>query len=438
MPMMKDSGTTWLGLIPASWKLKRGKYLFVQRNERGNAKCLQLLSPTQKYGVIPQSLYEELTGMNAVKLNDKTDFEQLKTIHKGDFCISLRSFQGGFEYCQYEGVVSPAYQVFHKQCELYDGYYKYLFKEQGFIGKMNSYTLSLRDGKNIAFDDFGDTYIPVPSLPDQQAIADYLDTKCAEIDALSADIQAQIDTLEEYKRSVITEAVTHGLNHSVGLKNSRIDEYTFIPEHWNISRLSYECYIRARLGWKGLKADEYVDEGYAFISAFNIQNGTLEWSPLNFITQERYDESPEIKIRIGDVLIVKDGAGVGKCARVDDLPMGETAPNSSIAVISSLGNVEYRFTCYYLQSTIFSNFVNTLYNGMGVPHLTQEVLKTIKMPIPPYNEQKQIADYLDRKVSDINATISAKQEQLTVLDEYKKSTIYEYVTGKKEVPTYES
>ena len=204
---MKDS-KVWYGQIPSEWKELKGKYIFKQRNDRGNNVCLQLLSPTQKYGVIPQDKYEELTGMNAVKLNDSTNYALLKTIHKGDYCISLRSFQGGFEYSEYEGVVSPAYQVFYPIITIADGYYKYLFKEKGFIDVMNSYTMSLRDGKNIAFDDFGDTFIPVPPLDEQQEIADYLDNKCAEIEQIIADKKSQIETLDGYKKSLFYEYVT--------------------------------------------------------------------------------------------------------------------------------------------------------------------------------------------------------------------------------------
>ena len=214
---MKDSGYSWLGSIPAGWMLRRGKYLFKQRDQRGNTKELQLLSPTQKFGVIPQSLYEELTGMSAVKLNDNANLSLLKTIHRGDFCISLRSFQGGFEYSEYEGVVSPAYQVFYPTVSIADGYYKYLFKDMGFIDKMNSYTMTLRDGKNIAFADFGNTYIPYPPVAEQQAIADYLDSKCAEIESIIADKQKQLDTLAEYKKSLIYEYVT-------GKKEVEVDE----------------------------------------------------------------------------------------------------------------------------------------------------------------------------------------------------------------------
>lgn len=147
MREMKESGIPWIGEIPKNWELIKGKYIFTQRNQKDNKINLELLSPTQNYGVIPQKKYEELSGMNAVKLKESTDLHLLKTIHKGDYCISLRSFQGGFEYSEYEGVVSPAYQVFYPITPIDRGYYKYLFKEKTFINKMNSYTMSMRDGK---------------------------------------------------------------------------------------------------------------------------------------------------------------------------------------------------------------------------------------------------------------------------------------------------
>ena len=137
-----------------------------------------------------------------------TDLTTFKTIHIGDFCISLRSFQGGFEYCRYEGVVSSAYQVFYPTAEICDDYYRFLFKDKGFIEKMNSYTISFRDGKNIAFSDFGNTYIPYPPIEEQKEIARYLCDKTAEIDLCVETKKEQIATLEAYKKSIIFEYVT--------------------------------------------------------------------------------------------------------------------------------------------------------------------------------------------------------------------------------------
>lgn len=205
---MKDSGVDWLGEQPVTWRHYRAKLLFAQRNTKGNAIELQLLSPTQNYGVIPQSKYEELSGMTAVKLNENVDIGLMKTVHRGDFCISLRSFQGGFEYSDYEGVVSPAYKVFYPRRELEYRFYKYLFKEKSFIGVINSCTISLRDGKNISFEDFGDIILPVPPLYEQKQIADYLDEECAKIDEIIALRTEQINQLKEYKKSLIYEYVT--------------------------------------------------------------------------------------------------------------------------------------------------------------------------------------------------------------------------------------
>ena len=205
---MKDSGIEWIGEIPEHWETKRAKYIFTPRNDRGNKIELQLLSPTQKYGVIPQALYDEISGMNSVKLKENTDLNLLKTCHKGDYCISLRSFQGGFEYSKYEGVVSPAYQIFYPTIKISDGYYKYLFKEKNFIEKINSFTLSLRDGKPISYFDFSNMYLPLPSAEEQKEIADYLDSKCTAIDNIINSKKQQLEKLEEYKKSLIFEYVT--------------------------------------------------------------------------------------------------------------------------------------------------------------------------------------------------------------------------------------
>lgn len=205
---MKDSGIEWIGEIPKHWKVVKGKYIFKQRNEKGNTINLEQLSPTQEYGVIPQALYEELSGMRAVKLSESTDLNLLKSIYKGDYCISLRSFQGGFEYSNYDGVVSPAYQVFYKKVDSYDSYYEFLFKERSFIEKMNSYTMSLRDGKNISFNDFGKTFIPYPDYNEQVIIGNFLKEFTKKINDTIKLKQKQLETLEEYKKTLIYEYVT--------------------------------------------------------------------------------------------------------------------------------------------------------------------------------------------------------------------------------------
>lgn len=239
--------------------------------------------------------------------------------------------------------------------------------------------------------------------------------------------------LQAYKQSVITEAVTKGLDLNAKMKDSGIEWIGEIPDDWNVRILSKIIWLRARLGWKGLKAEEYVEFGYPFLSAFNIINNQLNWSDLNYINKQRYDESPEIKISIGDVLIVKDGAGIGKTARIDNLPYGESTVNSSLGVITPSEILAYQYLYYFLLSNPFQNMVGFLKNGMGVPHLTQENMKSALIPIPPLSDQRAITSYLDEKTAQIDALISLKQEKIAELKNYRKSIIYEYVTGKKRV-----
>lgn len=444
MREMKDSGIEWIGEMPKGWTINRIKNLF------SNCKGLSITKENLIDNGLPVISYGQIHS----KENDGTsikkcllryvDYSYQKNnpkceVRKNDFVFADTSEDyegcGNCVYKRDDTLLFGGYHsiILHSICNVNDNrYLAYLFKTDSWRKQIRE-TASGVKVYSVTQKALMNTSVILPTFPEQKSIADFLDSKCSEIDGLISDIQKQITTLEEYKRSVITESVTKGLNPDAEMKDSEVEWIGEIPKMWDYSRLGYESYIRARLGWKGLKADEYVPEGYAFISAFNIQNNKLVWEPLNYITEERYNESPEIKLSVGDVIIVKDGAGVGKCARIDELPLGGTAPNSSIGVITPFEKLEYRYLSYYLQSAIFGNFVMKLLNGMGVPHLTQEMLGNINILIPPKNEQVEIADYLDEKIFEIDECISAKQEQLSVLEDYKKSLIYEYVTGKKEV-----
>lgn len=419
MREMKDSDEKWLGVIPTSWQMRKGKYIFTQRSQRGNNIELQLLSPTQKYGVIPQSLYEKLSGMNAVKLDEKTDLTLLKTIHKGDYCISLRSFQGGFEYSEYEGVVSPAYQVFYAIDKIDEGYYKYLFKDREFINKMNSYTMSLRDGKNIAYADFGNTYIPYPIYEEQKKIADFLDEKCSEIDALTSDIQKQIDTLEQYKKVVITETVTKGLNPDVEMKDSGVEWVGKIPNHWSIEKGKY---ILKYMQKPVKETDEIITcfrDGEVTLRSNRREDG--------FTISDK--EIGYQGIDIGD-LVVHGMDGFAGAIGVSD-SRGKASP--VLNVLDTENNKKY--IMYYLRSMAYSNVFLAIATGIRVRScdLRWNKLAELLYPVPPISEQNKIVEYIDNILQKADEIIADKKKQLEVITEYKKSLIYEYVTGKKEV-----
>lgn len=199
---MKSSGVEWIGDIPEDWNIERAKNIFQQSIERGNSD-LTLLSATQDYGVYPK---DRLEGV--VQVKEDTDLSLFKTIHKNYFVISLRSFQGGFEMSDYEGVITPAYSVFYAKINVFHRFFKHLFKSDSFISKINSLTVGIREGKSIQYDDFSNLFIPYPPLSEQNEIADYLDAKCAKIDAFIAKKQTVIEKMTEYKKSLIYECVT--------------------------------------------------------------------------------------------------------------------------------------------------------------------------------------------------------------------------------------
>lgn len=426
MVEMKESGITWCGDIPAHWQIMANKYIMLKKKEICPIyKGQDILSLTMN-GVIVRNL--EAGGKMP------TSFDGYQKIYPNNLLMCL------FDYdvtprciglIKNEGLTSPAYSQFIMKNENSSRYYYYYYLMIDNTKELLHLAKNLRH--SFTEDQLGAIKTPVPPLDEQNRIAEFLDDRCAEIDAISSEIQEQINTLEEYKKSVITDAVTKGLNPNAEMKDSGIEWIGQVPKDWTSTRLGVSSWVRARLGWKGLRAEEYVDEGHPFLSAFNIVNNKVSWESLNYINDERYDESPEIKLSIGDIIIVKDGAGIGKCARINSLPLGTATTNSSLGVITTRNRLSNLYLYYYLQCAVFQNLIFRMINGMGVPHLTQETLRKIVIPLPSLDEQRQITEYLDSKCAEIDGAIEDKQKQLETLEDYKKTLIYEYVTGKKEV-----
>lgn len=317
---------------------------------------------------------------------------------------------------------------------MHPGYYDWLFHTTAFADEFYKWGHGIVDDLwTTRWQEMKRIIVPVPPMSEQETIAAYLDEQCALIDGAIEDAKASIEEYKAWKASIIFEAVTKGIGSHPQMKESNAEWMGLIPASWYVKRFSLVNYIRARLGWKGLKAEEYVDDGYPFLSAFNIVDNELDWSSLNYITKDRYDESPEIKLSVGDIVLVKDGAGIGKCARIDSLPLGEATVNSSLAVITPSEILDYRYEYYFLLSPLFMNIINRLRNGMGVPHLTQEAMKEIKIPVPPVDEQRKIADYLDKTIGQLNEVIRTKESLIDNLVSYKRSIVYEIVTGKRKV-----
>ena len=420
---MKDSGIEWIGEIPSTWDLSKIGTLYAERKTKVSDVDYPPLSVTMK-GIVPQ-----------LATAAKTDaHDDRKLVCVGDFAINSRSDRrGSCGISDYDGSVSLINTILTPRNSMNPRYYNWLFHTASFADEFYSWGHGIVDDLwTTNWQDMKRIQIPIPPLAEQQAIADFLDTKCAEIDAVIEKTKATIEEYKALKQSVITEAVTKGIRGDRPMKDSGIEWIGDIPSEWESVKLKYCTYIRARLGWKGLKADEYVDEGYPLLSAFNIINNKLDFSDVNYINQFRYDESPEIKLSIDDILLVKDGAGIGKCAIVEELPIPST-PNGSLAVVTITNHLYPKFLYYYFLSKMFQKYIDRIKDGMGVPHLFQSDLREIEIVISSLDEQKEIVSYLDQKCSEIDRLIEKKTQLLEEMETFKKSLIFDYVTGKKEV-----
>lgn len=420
----KDSCTTWLRQVPVHWKLERAKWHFAIRNERGN-KTPVLLAATQKHGMYPQDMVE-----GVVKVAEGTDVQQFRTVHKGDFVISLRSFQGGFERSDYEGVCSPAYQVFYADTKWDNDYLKYLFKNELFIDAMNALTVGIREGRNIKYEDFANTILAIPPLEEQIAIAEYLDRKTEHIDAIISEARASIEEYKAWKASIIHEAVTKGLDPNAVMKDSGMDWIESIPAGIHISRvgLHFDIILGKML------CPMQIDDRYSLESYFCAAN--VHFSGIDTQDLKQMWFSPEEKerylVKQGDLLVVEGGAGAGGCA-VYDYETENRYVQNSIMIVRGKENSDNRYLKYLVESLVRRGYVDFVCNKATIPHFTKEKLLNVPFPVFALDEQQKIADYLDAQCEQIDSVITEKETLISDLESYKQSLIFEVVTGKRKV-----
>lgn len=416
MRKMKDSGIEWIGEIPEGWELIKAKYLFSQRNEKGNS-TLVLLSPTQKYGVIPQS---QLEGV--VQVKETTDLRAFKTIHIGDFVISLRSFQGGFEFSNYEGVCSPAYQVFHATKDLSNDFFRYLFKSDGFISKINSLTVGIREGKNIQYWDFSNMLLAVPPKEIQIRSAQYLNAKCTEIDTMLSKTRSSIEEYKKLKQAVITQAVTKGVRGEREMKDSGVEWVSEIPANWTVKR------------------------GKQLFSETNerSETGSEELLTVSHITGVTPRSQKTVNMFMSESLVGYKICHNGDlAANTMWMWQGAIGVSKFHGVISpSYNTYRQKANDYYFEYLDYLLRIRPLIDTYTI-HSTGMTLSRLRLYpdsflslyfiVPPITEQKEIADFLDTKCTEIDKLIAKKEQLVKELESYKKSLIYEVVTGKREV-----
>ena len=428
MDAMIESGIQWLGKYPASWKLKKIKYCLQERIEKNNpVQTSDILSLTAKQGVIPHDQKEG--GGN----KPKEDLSGYRLAYPGDIVMnSMNILSGSVGLSKYFGCVSPVYYMLRPLRNNEDvRFYNYIFQttifQRSLFGLGNGILMKeSNNGKlntirmRIPMDKFGGLYIPVAPIETQRRISDYLDIQCEKIEALIANIQQQVEVLESYKKTVITECVTKGLNQSVDYKETNIQWIGKMPNHW-------KC-VRGKYILKYIQKTTREDDGV--ITCFRDGEVTLRSNRREDGFTMADKEIGYQGIDVGD-LVVHGMDGFAGAIGISD-SRGKASP--VLNVLDTEQNK--RYIMYYLRSMAYSDVFLAMSTGIRVRScdLRWNKLSELFYPVPPVDEQNRIVDHIDSVLCKVDAVITAKREQLETLDEYKKTMIYEYVTGKKEVP----
>lgn len=417
---MKNSNIQWIGDIPDDWEVTKIGQLYQLRNQKVSDRDYPPLSVTMN-GIVPQM--EHVAKTNA--------HDDRKLVKKGDFAINSRSDRrGSCGISKYDGSVSLINTVLQPLNEMNPNYYDWLFHTIQFSDEFYKWGHGIVDDLwSTNWQDMKNISVCVPPLATQTAIAAYLDTKCSEIDGLIADINKQIETLNELKKSTITEAVTKGLNKNVKLKDSGIQWIGMIPEGWSVTKI-------------GFIADT-CSGGTPPSSNADFFDGNIKWVCSYDLHEKGIIDTEKHLTNIGASMIA------GKIQMPNSILIAMyggdgTIGNSGLLLVKARTNqavcsIHFDETIIIpLYAFFFIRFLRPfwMYYAQGSrkdPNINQEIVKNMKILIPPLTEQHAIATYLDTKCTEFDSIISDKQKQISTLEAYKKSLIYEYVTGKKEV-----
>ena len=430
----KDSGVEWIGEVPSHWEVRKIKtFSPVKRgasprpiddpkyfDENGEFSWVRIadVSASDKYLTTTTQKLSNLGSSLSVKR------------YPGDIFISIAGTVGkpiisSIKCCIHDGFV---YFPYLKNMNTEFLYYIFMSGQPYLgLGKLGTQL-------NLNTETIGNIYIPYPSVEVQNLIVSYLNKKCSEIDNVISAQQKRIALLQELKQSVITHAVTKGLNPNVEMKDSGVEWIDKIPSNWNIVRLKNDCSLKGRIGWNGLRSEEFEKESYAYlVTGQDFVSSDIDWSKCYQINKKRYDEDPCIQLENGDLLITKDGT-IGKIAKVSNMDK-PACLNSVIFVLKQKTRKEFvqGYLYWSLYSDLLKEFNSYTSTGTTILHLYQNVFENMPLVVPPKKEQQEISDYLDKKTKAIDLSLSKAQHQVELLQEYKQSLITEVVTGKRKV-----
>lgn len=425
---MKDSGATWIGDIPDNWKLERIGQSYTERNEKVSDRDYPPLSVTMK-GVLPQ--------LSTAAKSDAHDDRKL--VCKGDFAINSRSDRrGSCGISPQDGSVSLINIILTPRKAVNPEYYEWLFHSTMFSDEFYKWGHGIVDDLwTTNWSDMKKITVPVPPLPEQRRIASFLDARCALIDAAIDKTRASIEEYKKLKQAIITEAVTKGVRGKKRrMKDSGIEWIGEIPEEWGLVKVLRGLAMPITDGPH--TTPDLYDNGIAFVSAEAVScgNGEIDFNHIRgYISEEFYFECcKKYTPAIDDVYMIKSGATTGRVAIVTTLEPRFTIW-SPLAVFRCNTNVMLsKYLYYQLQSSWFQKQIELSWTYGTQQNIGMRVLEQLKVTFPPLSEQKEIALFINDKLKSVDRIIENKSKEISDLELYKKSLIYEYVTGKKEVP----
>lgn len=425
---MKESGIEWVGLIPDDWKIAKNNRLFNISKQlvNENWKNTQLLSLT-KSGIIEKNI-------NDGGGKQPESFGTYQYVEKDDIVLCLFDIDVSAVFSdrsKYDGMISPAYRVMKCTDAILPVYAKWWFDAVNIGRYYLIYTKSLR--KTIDADGFGNILTVVPPLSEQETIADYLDETCSKIDEIIAEAKASIDEYENLRQSIIYEILTKGPDDNVEMKDSGVEWIGKVPSHWMIGKVKYgTTKVGSGKTPKG-GAEVYMTSGVMFLRSQNIYNDGLRLDNPYYISEEIDEEMKNTRVQKNDVLLNITGGSIGRCCIFDG-----SIPNANvnqhvciIRVNSSVFLPEYMHLFWISPIGQFS--IKSYQTGGNREGMSAEAIKNTPIPIIPIGEQRRIVDLIKPKIDDFNSLISEKESLINDLEAYKKSLIYEVVTGKRRV-----
>ena len=426
MRVMKDSGIAWIGEIPEEWKIVRNKNAFVCNKELVGKKSAltQLLSLTTR-GIKKKDI-------NNAEGKLPESFDTYQFVKENDIVMCLFDLDCSAVFSgisPIDGMISPAYRVLScKEC-LEPRYADYWFRYISDGRKFNHFAKNIR--YTLSYEEFSALPLLLPKKVEQHRIADYLDRKCSQIDAIIARQQEVIEKLKAYKLSVITEAVTKGLNPHAPMKDSGVEWIGEIPEQWENRKMISILSMRVVDGPH--ESPELYDEGIPYISATAVENGKINFDLMRGYISEEYCNICDLRYKpqLHDILVIKLGASTGQVAIV------ETTDRFNIwvplAAVRCNEKADPYFVYYAFQSDYFLKQMEMSWTYGTQQTLGVKSIERLRIMLPTLEEQKEIVCYLKSKCDSIDAAVKNKEILIDKLADYKKSLIYEVVTGKKEV-----